>query len=512
MDMPFFRVLYIMYLTYSFSTSSFSDTFFFQYLLTTNLTVILILAILPNIYSLQARQISLTFGLKMFLISLAFYKNRFLALSNGEGLSSSMKILEVLQIYGNPVPFCCDNISLLLVALTTLLIFICLIISLDVPNFKLFAVCFFVMEFLLLLVWTVYDIFLFYVFFESVLIPMFFIIIIWGSRARKIRAGYLFFMYTVIGSMPMLFGVLYIYLNTGTTNVFFLQLMNSFDFIEQKCLWVTFFLAFAVKVPMVPFHLWLPEAHVEAPTAGSVILAGVLLKLGSYGLVRFLNPFFPLAGVYFTPFVQALSICGIVYASFNALRQNDLKRVIAYASIAHMNLIVVGIFSLSIYSIEGSVFQMISHGLVSSLLFFLIGIIYDRSGTRLIASYSGLAHFMPNYAYYFFLGTMANMAFPGSSSFAGEILLFLGIFLVNINTGFLSALGIFLCSTYSIWLYNRTMYGNISTTITSFTDMDYADVHVSKVLLYLILAFGLYPHYITTFIYFDALYLMALNS
>jgi len=492
-------------------TLTFSDSFFFKYLVLTNIFAVLILTLLPSAYGLMARQISLIFGLKMFFISLVFYKNRFLALSNGEGLSSSIKVLEIVQVYGNPVAFCCDNISLLLIALTTLLIFICLVISLDVPNFRLFAVCFFVMELLLLLVWTVYDIFLFYVFFESVLIPMFVIILIWGSRARKIRAGYLFFMYTVIGSMPMLFGVLYIYFSTGTTSVFLLQLVNSFDFIEQKFLWMTFFLAFAVKVPMVPFHLWLPEAHVEAPTAGSVILAGVLLKLGSYGLIRFLNPFFPLAGIYFTPFVQALSICGIIYASFNALRQNDLKRVIAYASIAHMNLIVVGIFSLSIYSIEGAVFQMISHGLVSSLLFFLIGIIYDRSGTRLIANYSGLAHFMPTYAYYLFLATMANMAFPGSSSFAGEILLFLGIFLVNINTGFLSGLGIFLCSTYSIWLYNRIMYGNVSTTITSFTDMDYVDVYVSKVLLFLILAFGLYPHYVTTFVYFDSLYVLLLN-
>ena len=364
----------------------------------------------------------------------------------------------------------------------TFLVFVCIAISLELPNFKLFALSFFVMELLLLIVWVVFDIFIFYIFFESVLIPMFVIIKFWGSRARKTRAAYLFFLYTVIGSMPMLFAVIYIYLKAGTTNVFVLQLLNIFTFIEQKWLWLAFFLAFAVKVPMFPFHLWLAEAHVEAPTAGSVILAGVLLKLGSYGMLRFLNPLFSIAGIYFTPLVQAVSICGIVYASLTALRQNDFKRVIAYASIAHMNLIIVGIFSLSIYSIQGAVFQMISHGLIASLLFLLVGILYDRSGTRLIKNYVGLAIVMPTYATYFLLSTIANMAFPGTSSFAGEFLLFLGIFLVNVNTGFLSALGIFLCSTYSIWLYNRTMCGNLSDQVLSYTDIDFLDVFIIRVL------------------------------
>jgi len=314
------------------------------------------------------------------------------------------------------------------------------------------------MQILLLIVWTVFDIFIFYLFFESVLIPMFLIIKLYGSRSRKIRAAFLFFMYTVVGSISMLIAILFMYNRTGTCNTFYYQLINNFTFLEQKYLWIAFFLAFAVKVPMFPFHLWLPEAHVEAPTSGSVILAGVLLKLGSYGMLRFLNPFFNHAGIFFTPFVHTLSICGIIYASLTAFRQNDLKRVIAYASIAHMNLIVIGVFSTSIYAFQGVIFQMIGHGLVASLLFLMVGIIYDRSLTRLISNYSGLTIIMPTFSTFFLFATIGNMAFPGTSNFIGEILLFFGIFLTNPVSGYFSALGIFLCSTYSIWLFNRTMY------------------------------------------------------
>lgn len=491
----------------------FSDFFFFFLLILVNILAIILILIMPEKHLFLIKQLSLVFSLKLFLISLVLYKVHFNVLVvGGNALSSSFKIFKVLEIYNNKIAFCCDNISLLLIILTTFLVFICIAISLELPNFKAFVLSFFIMELLLLIVWVVFDIFIFYIFFESVLIPMFVIIKFWGSRARKTRAAYLFFLYTVIGSMPMLFAIMYIYLKVGTTNVFVLQLMSLFTFTEQKWLWLAFFLAFAVKVPMFPFHLWLPEAHVEAPTAGSVILAGVLLKLGSYGMLRFLNPLFGVAGVYFTPLVQTISVCGILYASLTALRQNDFKRVIAYASIAHMNLIVIGIFSLSLYSIQGAIFQMISHGLVASLLFLLVGILYDRSGTRLISNYVGLAVIMPTYATYFLIATIANMAFPGSCSFVGEFLLFLGIFLVNVNTGVLSAVGIFLCSTYSIWLYNRTMCGNLSDQVLSYTDIDKLDVFIIRVLLFFIILFGIYPHFITTFIYFDSLYLLLISN
>jgi proton-translocating NADH-quinone oxidoreductase chain M len=489
-----------------------SDIFFFQYLFIWSILAFLIILIIPDKYSLLIKQFSLLLSLKIFLISLILYKLLFVIYESHNVYSSFLKIYTIIEIFGNKIPFCCDSISLLLIVLTTFLTFICIALSLELSNFKLFSLCFFFMEFLLLVVWTVFDIFLFYIFFESVLIPMFVIINFWGSRPRKARASYLFFMYTVIGSLPMLFAIIYIYLKTGTTNIFVLQLINLFSFAEQKWLWLAFFLAFAVKVPMIPFHLWLPEAHVEAPTSGSVILAGVLLKLGSYGMLRFLNPLFSFAGLYYTPLVHTLSVCGIVYASLTALRQNDLKRVIAYASIAHMNLIVVGIFSLSIYAFQGAVFQMISHGLVSSLLFLMVGILYDRSATRLIVNYSGLAIIMPTFATYFLFAIIANMAFPGTSSFIGEMLLFFGIFLVNVNIGYLSAVGIFLCSTYSIWLYNRIMFGNLSIETSSYTDVDNLDLFIIQILLFVILVFGFYPHFVTNFIYFDIVYLLLINN
>ncbi len=490
----------------------FSDFFFIKYLMLVLVLTIVALLLISEKYVLYIKQVSLVLSMKIFLISYVLYSSHKTLFTGNALFAESFKTFAVVEIFDNKIAFCCDNISLLLIVLTTFLTVICLAISLELPNFKLFAICFLVMELFLLIVWTTFDIFVFYIFFESVLIPMFVIIKLWGSRARKTRAAYLFFMYTVIGSLPMLFSILYIYFKTGTTNMLVLQLANFFSFQEQKFLWLAFFLAFAVKCPMVPFHLWLPEAHVEAPTSGSVILAGVLLKLGSYGMLRFLNPLFNIAALYFTPLVQTLSVCGIVYASLTALRQNDIKRVIAYASIAHMNLIVVGIFSLSIYSIQGAVFQMISHGLVASLLFLLVGILYDRSGTRLITNYSGLTLVMPKFSYYFLIATLANMAFPGTSGFAGEFLLFAGIFLVNTYTGYLCALGIFLCSTYSIWLYNRTMYGNLSTQVLSYKDVDWLDLIVIRSFIAAILKIGLKPYLLTNFIYGDVLYLLVINN
>ena len=486
----------------------YSDSLLLKFILLLNLVAMVLLASLPQRYSYAMKQVSLLLSLKMFVISLVAFSCKAMDSSLP---SMGLHSIEILDFYGSEVAFCCDGISLSLVVLTTFLTFLCLAISLELPNFKLFSLCFFLMELLLLVVWTACDVFVFYVFFESVLIPMFLVIHLWGSRARKVRAAFLFFLYTVLGSMPMLLAILYVHGKVGTTNVWALQLTNVFSFSEQCWLWLAFFLAFAVKVPMLPFHLWLPEAHVEAPTAGSVMLAGVLLKLGSYAMLRFLNPLFVVAGLYFTPMVQTFAICGVVYASLTALRQNDLKRVIAYASISHMCLIVIGIFSLSIYALEGAVFQMISHGLVASLLFLMVGVLYDRSGTRLIANYSGLAMVMPTFATYFLMATLANLAFPGTSNFVGEVLLFLGIFQVNVMTGFLSALGIFLVSTYSIWLYNRVFFGNISPQVQSYRDLDSLDAFVIQILLLAVVGLGLYPHHLLSFVYGDCLYLTSVG-
>jgi len=357
-----------------------------------------------------------------------------------------------------------DGISLFFVLLTTFLVPLCLLGSWEVPGpskkVKEYTAAFLIMEGFILIVFTVLDLLVFYVFFEAVLIPIFLIIGIWGSRERRIRAAYFLFLYTLLGSVLMLLGILVIYFTMGTTDY---QLLIQQPLAEnrQYLLWLAFFGSFAVKVPMVPVHIWLPEAHVEAPTAGSVILAGILLKLGSYGLVRFSLPLFPLATIYFTPLVYAMAVIAVVYTSLTAIRQTDMKRIIAYASVAHMNLTLVGLFSLTPMGVEGSLLQMLSHGLVSGALFLCVGVLYDRYHSRMVKYYSGIAHSMPIYATIFLFFTMANIALPGTSSFVGEFLILLGTFQVNTFAAVLSATGMILGGAYSLWLYNRIAYGNL---------------------------------------------------
>jgi proton-translocating NADH-quinone oxidoreductase chain M len=483
-----------------------SDFNFISFFIIFTLFLIFVVLCVPTKLELYIKLFTLFGIFKLFFISLIVYKIHFIKLK----FDSLSLVTFSFNLILDKISFNIDSISLLLILLTTILVFFCLLISFNIHNFKFFSINFLVIQLILFLTWTTFDILFFYILFESVLIPMFIIIHVWGSRERKIRAAYLFFFYTVIGSLPMLLGILYIYLKTGTTNVYILQTVSYFSFNEQLILWLVFFIAFAVKVPVYPFHLWLPEAHVEAPTAGSVILAGVLLKLGSYAMIRFLNPLFKVASFFFIPLVSVLSIISIIVTSLTALRQNDLKRIIAYASIAHMNLIVIGIFSLSVYAVEGAVYQMISHGLVAGLLFFLIGLLYDRSKSRLVSYYSGLAIIMPTFSKYFLIAIIANMAFPGTSNFVGEFLLFIGIFLTNVNIGFLSALGIFLCSTYSIWLYNRIVYGNLNNNVSSFTDIDNLDVFIIRFFIFFIIGLGFFPSYITDFIYTDCLYIINL--
>lgn len=355
-----------------------------------------------------------------------------------------------------------DGISLFFLLLTTLLIPLCLLVSWNSinSNLKEYLIAFLVMEFFLIGVFCVLDLLLFYIFFESVLIPMFLIIGIWGSRERKIKAAYYFFLYTLLGSVLMLLSILYIYFQVGTTDYETL-LTFSFSSIEQKIMWFTFFASFATKVPMVPVHLWLPEAHVEAPTAGSVILAGVLLKLGTYGFIRFSLPLFPEACFYFAPLVYAFSAIGIVYTSFTAIRQTDFKRIIAYTSVAHMNLVMLGIFSLNVIGIEGAILQSLSHGFVASALFLIIGVVYDRHHTRMVKYYGGLVHVMPIYIFIFLFFTMANIGLPGTSSFVGEFLILVGSFKVNTSITFIGATGMIIGGCYSLWLFNRIAYGNL---------------------------------------------------
>nr|YP_009254723.1 NADH dehydrogenase subunit 4 [Ectocarpus siliculosus]CBJ18022.1 NADH dehydrogenase subunit 4 [Ectocarpus siliculosus] len=355
-----------------------------------------------------------------------------------------------------------DGISLFFVILTTLIFPLCLLASwsFDKGDIKTYLISFLSMELVLLLVFTNLDLLFFYIFFEAVLIPMFLVIGIYGSRQRKIRAAYMFFLYTLFGSLFMLIGVIYIYLFAGSTNYESLATV-SFSNYDQKWLWLAFFASFAAKVPMLPVHIWLPEAHVEAPTAGSVILAGILLKLGSYGFLRFSLGLFPEASVYFTPFVFSLSLLGVVYTSLTAIRQTDLKRLIAYTSVAHMNLVMIGLFTGTVIGVEAAILQSLSHGFVSSALFLIIGVLYDRWHSRVVKYYGGLTHTMPIFIIIFLFFTMANLGLPGTSSFIGEFLLLVSAFEANTTACFFAATSMILGGGYSLWLFNRIAYGNV---------------------------------------------------
>lgn len=386
-----------------------------------------------------------------------------------------------------------DGISVNFIFLTSFLIFLCLLFVYDEPLLREYFLLLLIIEFFLIFVFSVLDLFLFYVFFEAILVPMYLLIGIWGSRERKVRAVYLFFFYTLCGSILFLASILYIYSLVGTFNLEFISQYN-FCFRDQLFLWFAFFLSFASKIPMFPFHVWLPEAHVEAPTVGSVLLAGVLLKLGVYGFLRFSLTLFPEASLFFSPFVYFLSLVGIVYASFSAIRQTDMKRIIAYSSIAHMNLVVLGIFSFNIVGMEGALIQSISHGFVSGGLFFLIGILYNRYHSRFLYYFGGLVHFMPLYSSFLLILTMANISLPGTSSFVGEFLLLLGFYQTSGIGALFACFGVILVGAYSLWFYNRIIFGNLKVSFTlKFADLNFREFVVLSPLIFFSLFMGIYP-------------------
>ena len=392
-----------------------------------------------------------------------------------------------------------DGISIFFFFLSSFLIFLCVLFVWEEKLLKEYLLILLILNLLLLLVFSVLDLFLFYIFFEAILIPMYLMIGTLGSRERKIRAAYLFFFYTLFGSLLMLIAIIYIYNIVGTLNLEYL--FNwTFTFNEQYWLWIAFFLSFASKIPMFPFHIWLPEAHVEAPTVGSVLLAGILLKLGVYGFLRFSITLFPLASLYFSPLVYFFSIVGVIYASLTAIRQTDFKRVIAYSSVAHMNLITLGIFSFNNISIEGSLLQSISHGFVSGALFLLIGVLYDRYHSRLLYYYGGLVHTMPMYSIFFLFFTLSNIALPGTSSFVGEFLILAGVYKTSILTSILGALGVILSGAYSLWLYNRLIFGNLKFSYTlEFKDITLKEFLVLIPLAFFVLFMGLYPSFFSNY-------------
>jgi NADH-quinone oxidoreductase subunit M len=336
------------------------------------------------------------------------------------------------------------------------------------------------------------DIVLFYLFFEGVLIPMFLIIGVWGGP-RRVYSAFKFFLYTLTGSVLMLIAILAIYYTAGSTDIPVLM-KTVFPREMQYWLWLAFFASFAVKVPMWPLHTWLPDAHVEAPTAGSVILAGVLLKMGGYGFLRFSLPMMPVASDFFTPLVFTLSVIAVIYTSLVALAQEDMKKLIAYSSVAHMGFVTIGIFTFNVQGIEGAIFQMLSHGIVSAALFLCVGVVYDRMHSRLIETYGGLVHRMPAYAAVFMVFMLASVGLPGTSGFVGEILVLVGIFQVNTWVAALAAVGVILGAAYMLWLYRRVIFGELTKeSLKSILDLDKREVAIFVPLVIVVLWMGIYP-------------------
>ena len=387
-----------------------------------------------------------------------------------------------------------DGISVFFVLLSTLLTPICILASWDAitKHVREYMIAFLVLETLMVGMFCALDLFLFYVFFEGVLIPMFIIIGVWGG-ARRVYSAFKFFLYTLAGSVLMLVAMFAILVVAGTSDIPTL-LDTALPAELQLWLWLAFFASFAVKVPMWPVHTWLPDAHVEAPTAGSVILAGVLLKMGGYGFLRFSLPMFPEATEFFTPLIYTLSIVAIIYTSLVALVQTDMKKLIAYSSVAHMGFVTMGIFTLTRQGIEGAIFQMLSHGIVSAALFLCVGVVYDRMHTREIARYGGLVHRMPAYAAVFMVFTLASVGLPGTSGFVGEFMTLLGAYQANSWVALLATTGVVLGAAYMLWLYRRVIFGKLTREdLKSILDLNRREMLIFAPLVILVLWMGIYP-------------------
>jgi len=387
-----------------------------------------------------------------------------------------------------------DGISVLFVLLSTFLTPICILASWDnIKNrVKEYMMAFLFLETMMVGMFSSLDILLFYIFFEAVLIPMFLIIGIWGGP-RRVYAAFKFFLYTLLGSVLMLLALLVIYFKAGTTDIPTLMI-TEFDPELQKWLWLAFFASFAVKVPMWPVHTWLPDAHVEAPTAGSVILAGVLLKMGGYGLIRFSIPMFPDASLAFTPLVYTLSIIAIIYTSLVALAQDDMKKLIAYSSVAHMGFVTLGLFTLTTQGMEGAMFQMLSHGIVSAALFLCVGVVYDRLHTREIKRYGGLVGNMPKYATVFMIFMLGAVGLPGTSGFVGEFLTIVGAFKADTTVAALAATGVVLGATYMLYLYRAVVFGKLKhADVKKMPDLSLRELAIFVPLVVLVMWMGIYP-------------------
>ena len=387
-----------------------------------------------------------------------------------------------------------DGISILFIVLSTLITPLC-IISVNktiTTKLKEFLIAILIMESLMIGVFCSLDLVIFYLFFEGGLIPMFLIIGIWGG-ARRVYSAFKFFLFTLLGSVLMLIAIISIYWINGTTDI--VELYNlGIGENYQNLLWLAFFSSFAVKTPMWPFHTWLPDAHVEAPTAGSVLLAAILLKMAGYGFIRFSIGLFPIASENFVPLIYVLSLVAIVYTSLVALMQEDMKKLIAYSSVAHMGYVTLGIFTVTQQSLEGGIVQMISHGLVSAALFLCVGVVYDRMHSRLIKTYGGLASIMPKYAVFFMVFTLAAVGLPGTSGFVGEFLILMGVFKKSFLVATIASLGVILAVAYMLWLYKRVIFGElINKDLVKMLDLNKSEIFILTCLAIPTLFFGFYP-------------------
>ena len=387
-----------------------------------------------------------------------------------------------------------DGISILFIVLTAFITPICILSCINSVKIRVkeFLIAILILETFMIGVFCSLDLVIFYLFFEAGLIPMFLIIGIWGGE-RRVYSAFKFFLYTLLGSVLMLIAIISIYWITGTTDVIELYQLGI-DAKYQNLLWLAFFSSFAVKTPMWPVHTWLPDAHVEAPTAGSVLLAAILLKMAGYGFIRFSIGLFPIASQYFVPLIFVLSLIAIIYTSFVALMQEDMKKLIAYSSVAHMGFVTMGIFTMTPQGIEGSIFQMISHGIISAALFLCVGVVYERMHTREISKYGGVVTVMPRYAVVFMIFTLGALGLPGTTGFIGEFLILLGTFKVNFTVATIASLGVILGAAYMLWLYRRIVFGEITNTeVKKLVDLNRSEIIILSTLALVSILFGFYP-------------------
>jgi NADH-quinone oxidoreductase subunit M len=439
----------------------------------------------------NARLMALWTSLITFVLSLFIWTG----FDNSQAGFQFVEKVEWLPSVGISYHMGVDGISMWFVLLSTFLTPLCILSSWEAIQVraKEYMISFLILETMMVGMFCALDFIGFYMFFEAVLIPMFLIIGVWGGK-RRVYAAFKFFLYTLLGSVLMLLAIIAIYFQTGTTDIAVLVQGADIPVEWQYWLWLAFFASFAVKVPMWPVHTWLPDAHVEAPTAGSVILAGVLLKMGAYGFIRFSMPILPEASEFFTPLIYFLSVVAVVYTSLVALAQEDMKKLIAYSSVAHMGFVTIGIFSATPQGMEGALIQMLAHGIVSGALFLCVGVIYDRMHTREISRYGGLVHRMPAYALVFLIFTLASVGLPGTAGFVGEFLILLGVFQVNSTVALFAALGVILGAAYMLFLYRRVVFGKLTKDdLKSILDLNPREIAIFVPLIILTIWMGVYP-------------------